>query len=151
MQNEISRIFASGNFNVVFGQPTQANGGSMNLVVTPQFTGSVASRNTTLTTLGATPVGSGESQINSTHIFLTTNSTRSTVSRPASFASYGTIYGRIGAHEVITHGFLRTSDHPYGLPPDIRNPSDPRTLRARYNYQWNIGTQTAQELRAKCP
>ena len=42
MQNEISRIFASGNFNVVFGQPGSANAGSMNLVGTPQYTGSLA-------------------------------------------------------------------------------------------------------------
>lgn len=151
MQNEISRIFRSGNFNVVFDQPALANAGTMNLLVTEQFTGSLTSRNARITTLGATQIGSGESQINSTHIFLSTNTTRSIMLRPTNFASYGTIYGRIGAHEVIAHGLLGTSDHPYGLPRDIRNASDPRTLGARYNYQWNIGAQTAQALRAKCP
>jgi hypothetical protein len=44
MQNEITRIFASGDLNVVFGQPGQANGGSMNVVVTPQFTGQLGAR-----------------------------------------------------------------------------------------------------------
>jgi hypothetical protein len=151
MQNELSRIFASANFNVVFGQPAQANAGSMNLVVAPQFTGAAASRNPMIGVLGVTQVGSGESQLNSNHIFLISNTTRTIVSRPETFASYGTMYGRIGAHEVITHGFLGRAGHPYDLPHDVRNASDRNTLVARYNHQWSIGAQTAQELRAKCP
>jgi len=39
MQNEIKRIFGGANLNVVFGQPGRGDAGSMNLVVTTQFTG----------------------------------------------------------------------------------------------------------------
>ena len=42
MKNEISRIFASGEFNVVFNQPALASGGSVNLAVTDQFFGAIA-------------------------------------------------------------------------------------------------------------
>jgi RHS repeat-associated protein len=151
MQNEIARIFGSANFNVVFGQPSQANAGSMNLVVTSQFTGAASSRNASISVLGATLIGSGESQVNTTHIFLTTNTFRDIVARPTTNASYGTMYGRIGAHEVIAHGLLERRGHPINIPRDITNPSNRETLVSKFNAHWNISSTTAQELRANCP
>ena len=44
MQNEMKRIFASGNLNVVFNNPGQADAGSMNLLVTGQYVGDLAAR-----------------------------------------------------------------------------------------------------------
>jgi hypothetical protein len=122
----------------------------MNLVVTTQFTGVLATND--ISKLGRTAIGSGESQVNSSNIFVNTTTRRDLVARPSNLASYGTMYGRVGAHEVITHGFLGTSQHPASIPfADIRNPSDPYTLRARSNPQWNIDSATAAALKAKCP
>jgi RHS repeat-associated protein len=154
MENEISRIFASGGFDVVFNQPELANGGSVNLAVTGQFFGLIAqdigsdlnNRGRLARTLDS------NSQVNSTNIFNAVNrGRRIQLLRPTKYASYGTMFGRIGAHEVITHALLGTSAHPFNLQPDIRNVSLAATLAARDNLQWNIGEDTANALRAKCP
>ncbi|MGH9966655.1 MAG: hypothetical protein ACREBG_02315 [Pyrinomonadaceae bacterium] len=152
MQNEITRIFGSGNLNVVFGQAGQANAGSMNLLVTGQFTGNLgaalgATRNDP-GRLGATLVGSGEAQVNATHIFMATGGHMPV--RPGSFASYGTEYGRIGAHEVITHGFLATSFHPLS-PQDIRVPTRARDLVSNAGGRFSMSEATASALRSLCP
>jgi len=152
MQNEIARIFGSGNLNVVFGQAGQANAGSMNLLVTGQFTGNLgaalgANLNDSAR-LGATLIGSGESQVNATHIFMATGGLMP--ARPGTFASYGTEYGRVGAHEVITHGFLLTSLHPR-VPQDIRVPTSARDLVSKAGARFNMSEATASALRSLCP
>ncbi len=152
MQNEMTRIFGSGNLNVVFGQPGRANGGSMNLVVTGEFTGRIAAamgdtlRN--VGRLGATLVDSGESYVNSTHIFANQGGGR--LVRPGTFASYGTIYGRVGAHEVITHGFLPTSLDTF-LPIDIRTPWSGREGVSKAGGRFSLSDTTSAALRARCP
>lgn len=152
IQNEITRIFASADLNVVFNQPDQANGGSWNVLVTPQFTGAVAaslgSDINNIGRLGRTLVGSGDSQVNSTHIFLTQGGDMAV--RPQSFASYGTITGRIAAHEVIAHGFIPTASHPVFLPADITKPWSPQEGVSRGGGRFSIGEPTAALLRARC-
>lgn len=98
--------------------------------------------------LGSTLIGSGESQVNSTHIFVTSGG--GMPARPGSFASYGTIYGRVAAHEVITHGFIPTADHPF-FPDDIRKPWRQRDNVSRGGGRFSISDSTAGALRAQCP
>jgi hypothetical protein len=152
MQNEITRIFQSGNLNVVFGQPGQANGGSMNLAVVGEFTGNLGAALGTERNdrglFGAMLVGSGSAQVNATHLLMATGGGMPL--RPASFASYGTIYGRVGAHEVITHGFLRTALESY-IPPDIRTAASPRHLVSKSGVRFNMSEATASALRSLCP
>ncbi|HKO42931.1 MAG TPA: RHS repeat-associated core domain-containing protein [Pyrinomonadaceae bacterium] len=153
MQNEMRRIFESGGHSVVFGQPGRANGGSMNLTVTSQYSGNTAavlgSQVNSPTLLGATVVGSGEAQISLPNIFEWQGGGRPV--RPGTFASYGTIYGRIGAHEVVTHGFLPTDLESYSLPFDIRTSPSPRELISRYTARFNMNAYTAAALNALCP
>lgn len=52
--------------------------------------------------------------------------------------------------EVITHGFLNTSLHPF-FPPDIRIASKASDLRSEASARFNIGDVTAAALRALCP
>ena len=137
---------------MVFNQPGLANGGSANLAVTDQFFGAIAqdigSDLNNRGRLGRTL--DSNSQVNSTNIFNAVNRPIRLL-RPTRYASYGTMFGRIGAHEVITHALLGTSGHPVNLQPDIRNVSNAATLAARDNFQWNIAEDTANALRANCP
>jgi RHS repeat-associated protein len=152
MQNEITRIFDSADLGVVFNRPNQANGGSWNVVVTPQFTGAVAaslgSDINNIARLGRTIIGSGETQVNSSHIFLTHGGGMAV--RPQSFASYGTITGRIAAHEVIAHGFIPTESHPDFLPKDITKPWSRRESIGMSGARFGISEQTVALLRSRC-
>jgi hypothetical protein len=72
--------------------------------------------------------------------------------RGANAVSYGTIYGRVGAHEAIAHALTGGIGHPFEFDPDIRSQAfTPQTLRAQSNRMWNIDEGTANALRAKCP
>jgi hypothetical protein len=120
--------------------------------VTDRFTGSLAATMgdsvNYVGRLGSTLVFSGESQVNSTHVFVTSGG--GLVARPGSFASYGTIYGRVAAHEVITHGFIPSPADAY-LPEDIRTPWRQRENVTRGGGRFSISDSTAAALRAGCP
>ena len=153
MENEIRRVFDSADLQVVFGQPDLANGGSWNVLVTPEFTGRVAaslgSDINNVGRLGRTLVGSGESQVNSTHIILTHGGNM--LVRPQNFASYDTIFGRIAAHEVIAHGFIPRVSHPVLLPEDITKPWSQQEGVRMSGGRFTISGETANLLRSNCP
>ncbi|MFZ0751281.1 MAG: DUF4214 domain-containing protein, partial [Pyrinomonadaceae bacterium] len=108
LQDEMKRIFTSGGHSVVFGQANQADGGSMNLNVVAQYTGATLALITSQrydpnTIPGATIPGSSDSYVNSSVINRLDPSRATSVMQ---VVSQGTAYGRVGAHEVIQHGFL---------------------------------------------
>ena len=155
MRNEISRIFQSGGLGVVFDHPESANGGSMNLAVVARFSGAEANLITSQgislnnsAVLGATVPGSRNATVNSSNIFR-----RNPNPYGSHSASTGTQYGRVGAHEVIQHGFL-------GIPPDggiqdITRPAPMMAslggLSAPQTSRFNISAPTAAALGRLCP
>lgn len=153
LQDEITRIFNTGNLNVIVNQPGQATAGSMNLALVGEFSGNLGAALGTERTdrgvFGATLVGSGAAQVNATHLFMATGGGR--IVRPGSFASYGTIYGRVGAHEVIAHGFLPNPLETYTFPPDIRSAGSPRDLISKASVRFNMSETTVSALRILCP
>ena len=151
MQNEITRIFASGSLNVVFGQPQLANGGTMNLTVTTRYTGAAANVLTSQgvaannpTVLGVTVPNSRDAYVNSHNIWVTDPSPYS-----SNTASLGTRFGRVGAHEAIQHGFLGTG--PDGRVSDITRPTGAMALASPNTTRFNISAMTAAPLRGLCP
>jgi hypothetical protein len=152
MQNEMSRIFASGNLNVVFGQPGQANGGSMNLTVTSsRYTGAAANVLTSQGVAannpgvyGVTVPNTGNAYVSAYNITRTDPYVYSTHG-----ASYGTRFGRVGAHEVITHGFLGRG--PDGFIGDITQPDNEVLLASKNTTRFDISGITAGALRGLCP
>lgn len=150
MQDEISRIFQSGGHNVVFGNPGQADGGSMNLSVVSAYTGSVASFITnqgvsTSAVPGATIPGSGNSYVNSFVLF-SANPNRYS----SNMASAGTAMGRVGAHEVIQHGLLGVGRE--GRIEDIsRSGVSAMTVFAQNTTRFDVSSITAGALGRLCP
>lgn len=155
LQTEITRIFSSGNQSVVFGHPDQARGGSMNLAVVAQFTGATLAHVRTQAeknkinpndVAGATIPGSSDSQINSRVL---RNHDPSATGAPVAVVSLGTAYGRVGAHEVIQHGFL-------GQPYDsgIKDITTPFTSSVELyevgSNRFNISAETVDALSKLC-
>jgi RHS repeat-associated protein len=154
IQKELSRIFESGGHKVVFGQPNQANGGTMNLNIVSEYTGAAAD---TITSqgisrvepgiLGVTPPTGNTGYVNQTNVWLATG--RGFSRRGA---SQGTIIGRVGAHEVIQHGFLKTPQEgiPLGFPDVTYGRQGPRVLGSEYTRAFNINLSTAGALGKLC-
>jgi hypothetical protein len=78
------------------------------------------------------------------------------VTAAGSAVSLGTMIGRIGAHEVIQHGFLGI---PYeGLVGDVTQPRSgneregniKQNLKSRFSGRYNINPVTAAALRSAC-
>jgi RHS repeat-associated protein len=112
MQNEIARIFGTGGQSVVFGNPGQANGGSISISVVQQYPPQAAlviasqgSSPTDPAIYGFTLLNSGNAWVNSFNIFSQTNTGFS-----GYYASSATKYGRVAAHEAVQHGFLGRYD-----------------------------------------
>jgi RHS repeat-associated protein len=162
IQKELSRIFETGGHKVVFGQPNQANGGSMNLNVVSEYTGAAANTITSQINpqtgqpfsrndrgiLGVTPSGGNNAYVNDTFIWLFAG--RGIGARRV---SQGTMLGRVGAHEVIQHGFLQTPQEGVVVGyPDITygRASRPAQLQAEYNRDFNINLSTAGALGKLC-
>jgi RHS repeat-associated protein len=154
IQNELTRIFASGGHNVVFNTPEQANGGSMNLNIVSQFTGDAANfirqqgiSPSNIGIPGVTPTGGNNAYVNQTHVSVTT------LSFSTYRASLGTMIGRVGAHEVIQHGFLRNPLEGVSILSDVTySPRSVQELSSMHPGQiFNIGVSTAADLSRLCP
>jgi RHS repeat-associated protein len=155
-QNEIRRIFRSGGHSVVFGQPTQADGGSANLRIVNFYSGEAAAHISRQGIgfanpmhrgiAGVTPPVGHNSYVNQQVIRTTTQQGRG---RYQPGVSQGTMIGRVGAHEVIQHRFIGMG--PEGQTSDItRSFADPSELSARLTARFNIGAYTAAILAALC-
>jgi RHS repeat-associated protein len=152
LQNELTRIFASGGHSVVFGHADQANGGSMNLNVVTQYSGATLNMITSQkydpnTIPGATGPGSSDSFVNSAVIGRLDPSRATSVMQTVSL---GTAMGRVGAHEVIQHGLLgQAKETTSGDITESRVSTvtlfNPQTTR------FNIGSSAAASLSNLCP
>lgn len=149
LQNEITRIFESGGHNVVFNNAGAANGGSMNLNVVSQYPANVEKF---ITDQGANPnripgvfpTGGGNGYVNSTVLFFFNPNPY------ARSASMGTVEGRIGAHEVIQHGFLGWGLE--GWSNDItRSNVRPGTMFKPTTGRFDMSASTAEALGKLCP
>jgi len=151
LQNEITRIFASGGHSVVFNNPGQANGGSMNLTVTDSYPPEVQSfitdqgaqiRNTP----GVAPPNTGNAYVNHS---VAGNALLLSGNPYAARASIGTVEGRIAAHEVVQHGFLNIWSE--GLREDVTRSRVPvSTLVATSTSRFDMSGYTAAELDKLC-
>jgi RHS repeat-associated protein len=149
MQNEITRIFESGGHNVVFNNPGAANGGSMNLAVVSSYPANVEAF---ISNQGANPrnipgvtmPGTGSAHVNSNVLFFFNPNPYFTQ------ASLGTVEGRVGAHEVVQHGFLGWG--PEGWTSDItRSNVRPNTLFKPSTGRFDMSASTAEALGKLCP
>jgi RHS repeat-associated protein len=153
MQNEIARIFRSGNHRALFGAgPALANGGSMNITVVAQFTAVATNWLDQLGVeapyagvAGVTLPNSRYAEVNTTNIDRESNMF---LSFGAAKASYGTQYGRVASHEAIQHGFLGIK--PEGTETDITRSAQDGSLTDAVTDRWNISKKTAAALDNLC-
>jgi len=117
----------------------------MNLSVVSRYSGDLAYLNSRGGTPGATVIGSGDSFVNSFVLFNGNPNPFST-----NIASRGTVLGRVGAHEVIQHGFLGVVFE--GLIEDItRSLVGAMALFERNTSRWDVSAFTAADLSRLCP
>ena len=181
MQNEIKRIFGTGGFNVVINSPKDANAGSADLEVSPDWSGLIEKKHEALvkqhpkailafrSLLGDTD--GSFSQISQTNVDAFINS-KDDVDFVTNYSgtkadyknfykgrqliksdiSIGTIFGRVGAHEAIAHALTSLSGHPERNPGEIMNPHvTPQNLRGKADDVWKINSETKAILQKLCP
>jgi RHS repeat-associated protein len=157
IQDEMKRIFETGGQEVVFDNSKPADGGTMNLSFVTSWPADVEAamwaevkrRGENVDprpAFGFTPnagIGARNAYVNMPNI------DSATFGGIGVSASSPTKYGRVGAHEVIQHGFLNTG--PESSAGDVTSSAVSNLLRRSETDRFNISKETAALLNKLCP
>jgi len=151
LKDEITRIFESGGHKVVFGNAGAANGGTFTMNYSYQFPADAVTNWQNETHAQLQPGSLGftiRSQMNGYVSTERVNAIAPTRGY-AGQTSIGAELGRLGAHEAITHGFLKKFlDTDRG---DITQSAQyAQELTAKNTSRWDIDEKTSAELAKLC-
>jgi hypothetical protein len=151
LKAEITRIFATGNHTVVFGAQDKADGGTFTVNFANQFPPQAVNKYEEITkqsfaagTLAFSIPADNAGYVNTERVLTSTS-----FGINSRFANMNVKLGRLGAHEAITHGFLRLfSDSQRG---DITQSSSALELALKGRSRFDIGAETKAALDKLCP
>jgi RHS repeat-associated protein len=147
LKAEMQRIFATGGHQVVFGEPEKANGGSYTINYVNAYPAEARNQ---LGRYADEPSILGVTIRDTTRGYVSISNYSSAAGAGIGpyFAYAGTRLGRLGAHEAITHGFLKLEND--NKSEDITAATNRDDLVRRTTTRFDMDKKTEAELAKLC-